>query len=331
MSEAIAVLGAGSWGTAQAHHLRRSGHDVTLWGRDPEVLEAVQGGRNPRFFGDEPLAEGLKGELDLERAVAGKAALVVAVPSTAVRSVARAARAAVPQETLVISTTKGLEGGSHLRMSEVLAEELGRLERLAVLSGPSFALEVLRGLPTAVTAAGPTPAAARRASQLYHHGTMRVYTSTDVVGVELGGVLKNVIALAAGVTDGFGMGHNARAALLTRGLSEMRRLVVALGGQASTVTGLSGLGDLLLTATGDLSRNRRVGLRLGRGERLPEILADLGQVAEGVLTARNGLELARLHEVEVPIIEEIHHIVEGRHTVEEAVRRLLARAPKSES
>lgn len=329
MSEVV-VLGAGSWGTALAHHLRRSGHEVTVWGRNPEALRHLERGRNPQFFGDEPLAEGLRGETDLARAVAGKDAVVVSVPSTAVRSVAHAARADVPGEALVVSTTKGLEGGTLRRMSEVLAEELGRLERIAVLSGPSFALEVVRGLPTAVTVAGPTLAVARRASALFHHGTMRVYTSTDVVGVELGGVLKNVIALAAGVTDGFGMGHNARAALLTRGLAEMRRLVVALGGQASTVAGLSGLGDLMLTATGDLSRNRRVGLRLGAGESLPDILADLGQVAEGVLTAHNGLELARQHEVEVPIIEEIHNIVEGRHTVAEAVRRLLARAPKAE-
>jgi len=326
----VVVLGSGSWGTAQAHHLRRAGMDVTLWGRDAEALSAVQAGRHPRFFGDFPLAAGIRSEPDLARAVRDKAAVVVALPSTAVREVARAARAAVSEEALVVSTTKGLELETLLRMSEVLAEEWGRLERITVLSGPSFALEVLQGLPTAVTAAGPTLAAARRASHLYHHGAVRIYTSTDLVGVELGGVLKNVIALAAGVTDGFGMGHNARAALLTRGLAEIRRLVVALGGQAATVTGLSGLGDLLLTATGDLSRNRQVGLRLGRGESLEQILADLGQVAEGVLTARSGLELARSHQVEVPLIEETHRILQGEHSVAEAVRHLLARAPKTE-
>jgi glycerol-3-phosphate dehydrogenase (NAD(P)+) len=326
----VAVLGAGSWGTAQAHHLRLGGLDVTLWGRDPQALRAVESGRNPRFLGDEPLAPGLRGETDLERAVRGKTAVVVALPSTSVRAVASAARAAIPDDALVVSTTKGLELGSLLRMSEVLAEEWGRLERISVLSGPSFALEVLRGLPTAVTAAGPTLQAAQRASRLYHHGSMRIYTSTDLVGVELGGVLKNVIALAAGVIDGFGMGHNARAALLTRGLAEIRRLVVALGGQAGTVNGLSGLGDLLLTATGDLSRNRQVGLRLGRGESLESVLADLGQVAEGVLTARSGLELARLHQVEVPLIEETQRILQGEHTVAEAVRHLLTRAPRAE-
>lgn len=326
----VVVLGSGSWGTAQAHHLRRAGLEVTLWGRDPRALEAVQAGFHPRFFGEFRLAAGIRGEPDLERAVAGKNAVVVALPSTAVRPVARAAREAIPQEALVVSTTKGLELQTLLRMSEVLAEEWGRLERISVLSGPSFALEVLRGLPTAVTAAAPTLPAAQRASRLYHHGAMRIYTSTDMVGVELGGVLKNVIALAAGVTDGFGMGQNARAALLTRGLAEIRRLVVALGGQAATVTGLSGLGDLLLTATGDLSRNRQVGLRLGRGEDLEQILADLGQVAEGVLTARSGLELARRHEIEVPLIEETHRILQGEHSVAEAVRNLLARAPKAE-
>jgi glycerol-3-phosphate dehydrogenase (NAD(P)+) len=326
----IVVLGSGNWGTAQAHHLRRAGLEVTLWGRDPRVLSEVQAGRHPRFFGDFRLASGIRTEPDLESAVQDKAAVVVALPSTAVRPVARAARSAVPEDALVVSTSKGLEQETLLRMSEVLAEEWGRLERITVLSGPSFALEVLRGLPTAVTAAGPTLSAARRACDLYHHGAMRVYTSTDLVGVELGGVLKNVIALAAGVTDGFGMGNNARAALLTRGLAEIRRLVVALGGQAATVTGLSGLGDLLLTATGDLSRNRQVGLRLGRGESLEQILADLDQVAEGVLTARSGLELARNQQVEVPLIEETQRFLQGEHSVAEAVRRLLARAPKAE-
>lgn len=327
----IAVLGAGSWGTALAHHLTRAGHEVTLWGRNSDTLHQIaEHQRNPRYFGDLPLAGGIRAQPDLNDAVRGQDAVVVAVPSTAVRSVAKAAKA-TPGEAMVVSTTKGLEATTLKRMSEVLAEELGRLERITVLSGPTFALEILKGLPAAVVMAGPTLPAARRAAAVFHHGNLRVYTSIDMVGVELGGVLKNVIALAAGVTDGFGMGHNARAALLTRGLAEMRRLATALGAQASTIAGLSGLGDLLLTATGDLSRNRRVGLRLGQGEKLEDILEDLGQVAEGVLTARTGLELARMHDVEVPILEEVHAIVEGRSTVEEAVRNLLARAPKSEN
>lgn len=327
----MAVLGAGSWGTALAHHLRSAGHRTTLWGRDPAVLGAITTkGINPRYFPGQVLAAGIATTTDLEACLVEARAVVVSLPSQTVRRVASLASPHLADEAVVVSTTKGLEAGTHRTMSEVLAEERGSSRRIAVLSGPSFAQEVVRGLPTAVTMAASERAVAEEAAGWFHHGAFRVYTSTDRIGVEMGGVLKNVVALAAGMVDGFGMGHNARAALLTRGLAEMERLVVALGGKAETVSGLSGLGDLLLTATGDLSRNRRVGVRLGQGGNLPDILEELGQTAEGVSTALLALELARELHVEAPIIQEVNRVVAGESTVEQSVRALLARAPREE-
>lgn len=327
----LAVLGTGSWGTAQANHLCQSGCLVTLWGRDSQVLTDIASGFNRRYFGDIPLAPGLLVQADIRQAVTNQDAVVFAVPAKAVRSTAQAIAQVLATDTVVISTAKGLESQSLMRMSEVLAQELGRLERIAVLSGPSFAKEVLLGLPTAVTIASANPKTAQQASSYYHHNAFRTYSSSDIVGVELGGVLKNVIAVAAGITDGFQMGYNSRAALLTRGLAEIRRLVMAAGGRSSTVGGLSGLGDLMLTATGDLSRNRQVGLQLGRGMKLEQILANLGQVAEGIAASKCCWQLAQNYGVDTPIIEETMQIIEGSHSLETAVHNLLSRTPKSEN
>ena len=215
-------------------------------------------------------------------------------------------------------------------MHQVLEEELGNSKRILVLSGPSFAREVVLGLPTAVVLAGSDANFVKQGVALFHHGAFRVYSSQDVIGVELGGVVKNVIALATGMLDGVGFGNNARAALLTRGLAELQRLVLALGGEAATIGGLSGMGDLLLTATGDLSRNRQAGLRLGRGEKLEDVLLSIGQTVEGVETAAILFQLAEEKQVSVPIIEQIYLLVSGKTSVTEAAKSLLSREPKEE-
>lgn len=327
----VAVLGAGSWGTALANHLRRAGHEVILWGKEPDVLQSIQQDKeNPKYFPGKSLEAGLETTESLKSAVSGADAIVVSVPSSAVRSVAEDLVGVMEGSPLIVSTAKGLEDGTLKTMSTVLAESLGSSERIAVLTGPSFAAEVLVGLPTAVTVASGKEAAREEAAKLFHHGNFRVYTLADVVGAELGGVFKNVIAIAAGVGDTAKMGLNGRAALITRGLAEMERLVVALGGEAATVAGLSGLGDLFLTATGDLSRNRRVGMGLGRGEKLEDILEELGQVAEGVTTTAKILELARQHNVSVPITEEIDRLLRGESTVKESLSALLSRSRRSE-
>jgi glycerol-3-phosphate dehydrogenase (NAD(P)+) len=257
--------------------------------------------------------------------------LVISVPSKVAREVARQVAPVLDKSTIVVSTAKGIEAGSHKRMSQVLAEELGNHpQRIAALSGPSFAYEVLKGLPTAVTIASSSDETLKQCVEAFHFANFRVYTSKDLVGVEMGGVIKNVIALAAGLVDGAGMGDNARAALLTRGIVEVSNICVALGADKHTVYGLSGLGDLILTATGDLSRNRRVGLRLGRGDKLEEIIAELGQVAEAVRSAGIVVELARELKVDVPIIERVDQVVSGKLTVREAIAELLAREQKAE-
>ncbi len=303
-SHRIAVLGAGAWGSALASHLEKAGNKVILWDKD---------------------------EPNLEEIIKRSELVVFAVPSHAMREVSQLSKAYISPELLVVSVAKGLEQKTTKTMSEVLCEELGHPERITVLSGPSFAKEVKEGLPTAVTIAGETEEAARKAASYFHFDNFRVYTSIDVVGVELGGVLKNIIALAVGIVDGVGMGHNARAALITRGLAEMQRLVIKLGGQPLTVTGLSVLGDLLLTSTGDLSRNRQVGLRLGKGEKLEDILKSLGQVAEGVTATAVALELAKKHSISVPIITEVDKVLSGKSSIDDAVKSLLNREPKAET
>ncbi len=334
LAHTVAVLGSGSWGTALAHHLARAGHAVTLWGRDLDVLEAIAHGQpNPRYLVGIPLNPAIKTEADLKKALAEVEAIVIAVPSDAVREVAHELAqllGARLKDVLVVSTSKGVENKTLAPMSRVLEEELGSAAHIAVLSGPSFALEVAKGKPTAVTAASKVEKVAEQVAELFHYDNFRIYTSTDVTGVEFGGVYKNIIAIAAGVVDGLDMGANARAALITRGLAEMQRVVVALGGKPVTVTGLSGLGDLLLTSTGDLSRNRQVGLRLARGERLEQILDTLGAVAEGVKSTFNVRELAHRLQVSAPITEEVAKLLEGKRSAKESAGALLSRARRSE-
>ncbi len=278
MFESIAVLGAGSWGTALAVHLARVGHDVRLWARDPELVAEMASTRvNPRYLSDVRLPDRVTPVSRSQAALQDATVVVFAVPSHGLRAVARAVSSSLPARAVLVSATKGLETDSLERMSQVLGEEANAGQPVVVLSGPSFAAEVARGLPTAVLSASRDAQAAAYVQDRFRGPALRLYVSDDVAGVEIGGAMKNVIAIASGVVEGLGLGHNAMAALITRGLVEISRLADAEGGRRETLAGLSGLGDLILTATGDLSRNRHVGLELGRGRssrRDPERHAD---------------------------------------------------------
>jgi len=329
----IAVLGAGSWGTALGLVLARSGNDVTLWSHDVELARAIrEDGRNPRYLVDAELPDTVAATAELGEALADAGVVVSAVPSHAVREVAAAARPHLPDDALLISGSKGIEIATGSRMSEVLESELGadRARDLVVLSGPSFALELARGLPTAVAAASRSSDAAGACQALFQNEHLRVYTHRDVVGTELGGSLKNVMALAAGISDGLGLGSNARAALLTRGLAEMVRLALELGAEEHTLSGLAGVGDLILTCTGDLSRNRRAGLAIGRGASLDEALEEVQMVVEGVPTTRAARDLALTHGVEMPIVGAVYSILFEEVGPRQALADLMAREPKPE-
>ncbi len=323
---ALAVLGAGAWGTALAAALAGR-HEVTLWARDPAQAAAIAAARcNARYLPDIPLPEALRIEAGWERAVAGAELLIAATPVAGLREVAGASRGTgLP----LIWLCKGFEQASAQLPHEIVAA-VGLRAPCGALSGPSFAQEVARGLPCALTLASADAAFAARAAALLHGGRMRVYHSDDLVGVEIGGALKNVLAIAVGICDGLGLGQNARAALITRGLAELARLGVALGGRAETVMGLTGAGDLILTATGDLSRNRRVGLELAAGRPLAAIVEQLGHVAEGVRSAQAALARARAADVEMPIAAAVNAVLGGRLTPAQAVELLLARDPKAE-
>jgi glycerol-3-phosphate dehydrogenase (NAD(P)+) len=330
----IGVVGGGSWGTALAKLLSSegSGHAVTLWCRDGALAaEISRRHENPRYLPGIPLPQKLQATADLGAALADAEMVVAVPPSHAMREVLGRARSLMPPRVIVVSASKGVEDGSFKTMSAVLSEALpGHAGRVGVLSGPGFAKEVAAGLPTAVTAAAETPEVARTIQETFTRPTFRVYTSTDIVGVELGGAIKNVIAMAAGVSDGLGLGHSTRAALITRGLAETTRLAVKLGADPRTLAGLSGLGDLVLTCTGDLSRNRAVGLRLGRGERLEAILAGMTMVAEGVRNTRSIRELARSAGIDMPITEQMFLLLyEGKSPIQ-AVGDLMTRQLKAE-
>lgn len=328
----VAVVGGGSWGTALANLLADNGHAVGLWVRDPELAKRLARERQSRhYLPGVHLADAVVPGCDLAAAVRDAAVVVSALPSHAVREVMGRAGACMDEDALVISTSKGVENETLARMTEVLAEVLpAGASRVAVLSGPSFAVEVARGYPTAVTAAADHLPVAERVRDLFANPRFRVYTSTDVVGVELGGAVKNIVAIAAGICDGLQYGHNARAALITRGLAEIARLGAALGGEPITFMGLTGLGDLVLTCTTDLSRNRTVGLRIGRGETLPEIRSDMRMVAEGVRTTRSVRDLARRHAVEMPIAEEVHAMLYEGKDPRISVEDLMTREFKPE-
>lgn len=329
--QTIAVLGAGSWGTALAVHLSRVGHDVRLWGRDADFVDEMARARaNPRYLTDVRLPGSLRVTASLEQAVEGATLVVVAIPSHGVRAVLDRAAPLISPDAVLVSATKGLETTSLDRMSQIIEETAGG-RPVVVLSGPSFAAEVARELPTAVLAASRDTRGAARVQEVFRGPAFRIYATDDVPGVEIGGALKNVIAIAAGAVDGLGLGHNAMAALITRGLAEISRLACAEGGRRETLAGLSGLGDLVLTCTGDLSRNRRVGIELGRGRQLADILGGMRMVAEGVRTTGAALALGERHGIELPITSQMAGVLEGRTSPRDAVDALMLRRQRPET
>ncbi|MDR5730291.1 MAG: NAD(P)H-dependent glycerol-3-phosphate dehydrogenase [Terriglobia bacterium] len=332
----IAVVGAGSWGTALSLVLaRRGGHTITLWSHTRLVADAIEQTReNTIYLPGLLIPETVRVTTHLEEAVGSAEILILAIPAEHLRSICRLMAPLLSRDQLIVNATKGIEDGTFLRMTQVMAEVLaGQALELpcGVLSGPSFAQEVGAGSPTAITIASCDPSLATRVQEEFAGPTLRLYTNDDVVGVELGGALKNVIAIAAGATYGLGLGHNSVAALITRGIAEITRLAVACGGRRETLAGLSGLGDLVLTCTGVLSRNRHVGLELGSGRRLPDILADMhGKVAEGVRTTDAALGLAHGMGVEMPITEQVAAVLHERISAKDAMRELMSRPGRDE-
>jgi glycerol-3-phosphate dehydrogenase (NAD(P)+) len=325
----VAVLGGGSWGTALAAQLVRSGHDTTLFLREPGLARSINEARqNPEYLPGVTLPP-FVATLDLERAATGAAAVFVVIPSQFCRSIYSRLGGLVAADTVLVSATKGIELDTLKRMSEVAGEELPG-QPLAVLSGPSFALEVAQGQPTTVVVASSDHAVAEIVQRAVSSRAFRAYSSEDVVGVELAGALKNVIAIAAGLIDGLGYGHNTAAALITRGLAEMTRLTVALGGRADTLAGLAGLGDLVLTCTGALSRNRRLGHALGAGRPLDEIVTETHMVAEGVRTTAAACFLAERMGIEMPIAAQMREVLYAGKPPREAVDELMLRTLKRE-
>ncbi len=327
----VGVLGAGSWGTALASLCARNGHPTTLWGRRADDMAAMAAARrNRRYLPDLDLPPALAYSADLAATVAAADLVLVVVPSHAfpaiVAELAPHRRAGVG----VAWATKGFELGSGRFLHEVAAAALGQDVPLAVVTGPSFAREVTQGLPTAVTVHSDVDGFAQQVADVLHGPTFRAYTGNDVLGAELGGAMKNVLAVATGVADGMNLGLNARAGLITRGLNEMLRLNVALGGRAETLMGLAGLGDLVLTCTGDLSRNRRLGLALGRGQSIADAVAEIGQAVESIQTADEVVRLARRHGIELPISELVARVLHAEITPQEGLRLLLAREQKPE-
>jgi glycerol-3-phosphate dehydrogenase (NAD(P)+) len=329
----VAVLGGGSWGTALAKLLSESDHQTAMWVHNPEVCATIrEKGENTVYLPGFPIPASLLVTNDLGEALAGADLAVYVSPSHVARDIMSRARALMPAGVPVVSASKGVEEGSLRRMSEVIADALGRADvgNVASLSGPSFAREVAARMPTAVTAAAVSKDVAEIVQKVFSAPSFRVYTSGDLVGVELGGCVKNVIAIAAGVSDGLGFGSSTRAALITRGVAELSRLVTKLGGDARTVAGLSGVGDLVLTCTGDLSRNRSVGLRLGKGERLADILRDMRMVAEGVKNSHSICALAHRAGVEMPIAEQIRQLLHEDKPARQVVGELMSRQAKPE-
>ena len=326
----VAVLGAGAWGTALAISLAPR-HQVTLWARDPQQIEAMSSTRrNQRYLPDAAFPAELELTSNLEGALTGGAELaIVAVPVAGLRgTLEKITKLSKP--LAVIWLCKGFESGTSLLPHQIVAVTLPPTFPRGVLSGPSFAQEVARGLPTALTLASSDGQFAQRTAKALHHSRLRIYSSTDVVGVEIGGAIKNVLAIAAGICDGMQMGLNARAALLTRGLAEMSRLGLQMGGRSETLGGLSGVGDLILTCTGDLSRNRQVGMLLAQGKSLSNILDQLGHVAEGVYTAREVNRVAQQRKVEMPICEAVYRVLYENLPATKAVEALLSRQPGNE-
>ncbi|MBN2361429.1 MAG: NAD(P)-dependent glycerol-3-phosphate dehydrogenase [Deltaproteobacteria bacterium] len=334
MAERIGVLGAGSFGTALSKLLAENGHNVIVWSIEPDVVAGInRDHRNPTYLTQVQLPKGLVATGDIAEALAGAAVVVSVVPSHVTRETLDRARPHLPESAIVVNATKGIEQGSLKTMAEVFEELLPapQRDRLAHVSGPTFALELARRQPTAVTVAARDETTAQTVQRLISTDYFRAYTTTDVLGVELGGSLKNVIAIAAGCSDGLGFGNNSRAALITRGLYEISKLIVKMGANLLTMAGLAGVGDLVLTCSSSLSRNRTVGFELAQGRKLSTVLKSLGQVAEGVLTAKAAHELAGREQVDMPISEAVHQMLFEDKDPKDAVYELMGRSLKSES
>ncbi len=333
MDRTIGVIGAGSWGTTLANLLAEQGHKVTLWCYEADLAERMEQGRvNDVYLPDFKLSANLQVTSELSHAVATKELLLYVTPSQVTRQVLRQSLPNIAPATIIVSASKGIENDSLMLLSQVFEEVLPKNmhPQLGFLSGPSFAKEVSSGMPTAVVAAAPNGSVAAAIQEIFSTEKFRVYRHNDIIGVELGGAMKNVIALAAGVADGLGFGHNTRAALITRGLAEMTRLGVKLGAATETFAGLAGMGDLVLTCTGDLSRNRSVGMELGKGRTLEEIMSGMQMVAEGVKTTLSAYQLATRLEVEVPIIEQMYQVLYHQKDPRQAVVDLMSRNLTSE-
>lgn len=327
----VAVIGAGAWGTALAILLSQNGRAVRLWEFYPEYAKVLASTReNPKFLPGVAIPDTIAITSDLRTATENSSIAVLAVPAQVLRSVIHPLAAGPAKPAVVITASKGIEQGSLARMSEIVQQDLGAATLVCALSGPSHAEEVGRGIPTSVVAAAKDPEVAQLAQTLFMTDRFRVYTSEDIIGVELAGALKNIIAIAAGVADGLGLGDNSKAALLTRGLAEMTRMGEACQARAATFYGLSGMGDLVVTCTSQHSRNRRVGEELGRGRRLADILNEMEMVAEGVETTRSVRQLARKHGVEMPITEQVYRILFDNATPQEALQTLMQRPRKAE-
>lgn len=327
----IAVLGAGSWGSALAMQLARSGRKCVLWGRSREQIDAMRlSGSNEKFLPGIPFPPHVTLTHSLGEAVSTADEVLVAVPSHAFTEILKILATKLAPGQGLSWACKGLEPGSGRFLHQAAQAVMGSERPLAVVTGPSFAVEVARGLPTAVTVAGTEPAYCKRMAQVLHGGNFRAYTSDDIVGAELGGAVKNVLAIATGISDGMALGNNARAALITRGLAEMMRLGRAMGAREQTLIGLAGMGDLVLTSTGDLSRNRRLGLALGAGQAVDRAVADIGQVVEGISTSVELRKMAQRHAVEMPISEQIHGVIHLGWNPRQCLRDLLAREQKPE-
>ncbi len=325
----IAVIGAGSWGTTLSILLAEKGYDVSLWVYEEELAKEIeQKRRNTLYLPDAPLPDNVKATHSMSEALHRARYIICAVPTQFVRAVFQNVSKLVDRDAVIISVSKGIENSTFLTVSQILQQMLPN--PVAVLSGPSFAKEVVKRLPTAVTLATKDTALGLLLQEVFNTEYFRVYTHHDVLGVELGGALKNVIAIASGISDGLGLGSNARAALITRGLAEIIRLGVRLGAEEKTFSGLSGIGDLVLTCTGALSRNYTVGYKLGQGRTLKEILSEMKEVAEGVETSRAAYELSKKHNVDMPIVEQVYQVLHEGKSPTQAVKELMSRALKEE-
>jgi glycerol-3-phosphate dehydrogenase (NAD(P)+) len=329
----VAVIGAGSWGTALAMVAARNQHDVRLWAREPEVASGVNSAhRNPFYLSSFDLPENIHATTSLEEALAGADFVLLVVPSHAMREMIERMGKLVSAETVLVSATKGVENGTLMRMDEVITDVLGASfePRFVALSGPSFALEVAKGDPTAIVAASREARLSERVQRELSSNVFRVYTNDDCIGVELGGAIKNVVAIASGVVRGLGLGTNAVAAIITRGLAEMTRLALAQGARVETMAGLAGLGDLVLTCTGELSRNRYVGVELGRGRKLADIVGEMREIAEGVKTTRAIYELGLRLKIDLPITASTYALLYEDKPALEAANELMGRPLKKE-